>query len=491
MSQIKSILKNSAFYTILGFLPAAANFFMVPLLTTYLSTDEYGLLSVSTMFQGIIGVFMLIGLDAALSRFYFRYYKRPKLLHATFSTGFIFILSLALIMFLILSLFGENIMQLLFKNERFHFHDYGVVSFFLALSSILNTILLAYYRNEENVKVYARMSILSLLAIIVGVLIGVVYLRQGAYGNIMGRAVGMSIMVAVYLGLFFRKKPIIFRLKSLKPMLKYGLPFVPYFFLLLANSSLDQWLLERRFDLDQLGEYNFALQFASLCSVFTYAIYNAIGPKVYKLMTEDETGYKNEKTISNLLRLFHLIVVFVIVSEIALIAPVIELIIKNQEYHNVIYFINLLILVWLVHLYYMLYSIPMMFYNKTRFLPLITLIGFIVGVGSNLILIPYWGVIGICASVIAIKFAVFISAYWIGRQQKVLHLEYYQLKANHITAVLVFLSVIVSYWLAQGQGKEHLYWINLLPFAVFAVCCATLFRNDFKQVISAFSKKSS
>ncbi|TNE54220.1 MAG: lipopolysaccharide biosynthesis protein [Bacteroidetes bacterium] len=489
MSQIKSVIKSSALYTILGFMPAAANFVMVPLLTEYLSTEEYGLLSVSSIFQSFIGVFMILGMDAALSRFYFRYYKKRKLLHALYSTGIIFILLLAVIIFLVLLLFGDFGLQLLFKNDRFHFFDYGLPSFFEAVPTVLYLIMLAYYRNEENVKMYALLSIMSLLAIVSGVLIGVVYLGMGAYGNILGKAVGMCLMTCIYLFFFYWKKPIIFRFKSLKPLLNYGLPFVPYFLLLFANSNLNKWIMEREFSLDELGQYNFAFQLASLCSVFTYAVYNAIGPRVYKLMSEDESGYKNESAIANLLKLFHIIVVFVVVSEIALIAPVTEFIVTNPDYLNILNFVNFLIVMWLVHMYYMLYSIPLMFFNKTKLLPVITLIGFIIGISANFALIPIWGIIGVCASAIIIKFTISIASYWFGKQQKVFHAEYYQLGKNHVLAIIVFASILVSYWLGTQLDKRWFYLINMLPIVVFGIVFLLFFGKDFKTVLNSFRRK--
>lgn len=489
MSQLKSVLKSSAIYTILGFLPMAANFVMIPLLTSHLTTEEYGLLSVSNIFQGVIAVFMLIGLDAALARFYFRYYKKRKLLHANYSTGILFILSLAAIIFVLLYFFGDSLLQLLFKNDRFHYHDYGLATFFLAISTILYTIMLAYYRNEENIKMYAILSVLSLIAIVSGILIGVIFLNKGAYGNILGRAVAMSLMIFIYLIIYFKGKPLIFRLKSLKPMLKYGLPFVPYFFLLLASSSLDQWIIERKLQLNVLGEYNFAFQLASLCSVFTYAIYNAIGPRVYKLMSEDETGYKNEENVANLLRLFHLIVVLIVVGEIAVIAPVLELIIANKEYHNSLYFINLLILTWLPHMYYMLYSIPLMFFNKTKFLPLITFIGLGIGVIINLTLTPIWGIIGVCTATIVIKFTVFIASYVISKKQGILHLPYYKMGRNHIMALVVFASILLSYFLSLFFDRFWLYLINLIPITVFGLCCLLLFKREIRLAKEMFKRK--
>jgi len=85
---MKDLLKKSTLYTLLGFLPTAVNFFLLPLILTndYMPASEYGLVSMSMIFQGIIVIFMNFGLDAAFARFYFNVYKKRKLLHAYYST---------------------------------------------------------------------------------------------------------------------------------------------------------------------------------------------------------------------------------------------------------------------------------------------------------------------------------------------------------------------------------------------------------------------
>ncbi|HLP56501.1 MAG TPA: oligosaccharide flippase family protein [Fluviicola sp.] len=484
---MKDLIKSSTIYILLGFLPTGVNFVMVNLLTSYLTKAEYGLLSISALFQGLVAIFMNIGLDAAFARYYFNVYKKRKLLHAYYSTVLLSVLGISFLLFTLLLFVGDPFLQLLFKNNRYHFSDYGLVTFVLALFTIIHTVILTYYRNEENLKMYSIISIVTLIFSVSGILIGVVWLNKGAYGNICGRSVAFSGIVLLYLGWYFRNRKLVIRWSYLKEMLNYGIPFIPYFVILFLGSSLDQWMIERRFSLAQLGEYNFGLLLASLVSVFTYAVFNAISPKLYKLMAENDPVYDNE--IRNLNRIFHFVVVFAITAELAIISPFTVLFIKNTAYHAMLDYIPLLILVWLPHLYYMLYVVPLMFHNKTRYLPLIMLISLSVGLASNLILIPLWGVIGVCVSAIIIKMTSFAVTAFISKQLRILEPKHFRLQKNHLLAILVFVAFIAVYLANDYFKQSYRLWINLIPLLVFLLYSLVAFRKEINIVLTLFSKK--
>ena len=203
---MKDLIKSSTIYILLGFLPTAVNFIMVPLLTTYLTKEEYGLLSISALFQGIIAIFLNIGLDAAFARYYFNVYKKRKLLHAYYSTVLLTVLGFSILLFGLLLILGDPFLEFVFKNNRYHFSDYGVITFVLSLATILHTIILSYYRNEENLKMYSLFSIITLAFTVTGILIGVVWFNKGAYGNILGRSIAFSGIVLLYLVWYFHMR---------------------------------------------------------------------------------------------------------------------------------------------------------------------------------------------------------------------------------------------------------------------------------------------
>jgi O-antigen/teichoic acid export membrane protein len=486
---MKDLLKKSTLYTLLGFMPTAVNFFLLPLILTedYMPANEYGLVSMSMIFQGIIVIFMNFGLDAAFARFYFNVYKKRKLLHAYYSTVLLSVIVFSAMLFGILFFTGDALLDLLFRNDRYDFSHYGIATFLLAFSTILYSIILSYYRDEENLRAYAFISISVLVLSVLGILIGVIGFNKGAYGNIIGRAAGPTIVVTVYLLWYFSKRQLIIRWKYLRAMLKYGIPFVPYLVILMMNANLDLWMTEHKFPIAQLGEYNLGVQLASLVSVFIYAVFNAISPRMYRLLAEKDTAHDRE--ILNLNKIFHYLVVLAIVGELAIIAPVTTMLIPDDAYHGMLSYIPLLIVAWLPHLYYMLFVIPIMFYHKTRYLPVITVVGLGVGLTSNLLLIPVWGVYGVCASAIVIKVVTFVLTWFVSRYEQLIVPQHYSLGKNHLLAAIIFVAAIGVFGYNEITGQQYRVWINTVPLLIFLVYSAVAFRKELNIVLTLFMKR--
>lgn len=84
--------KNSIIYVLLGFLSPALNFFLIPLYTKFLSTEHYGIITISTVLQSVLGSFIGIGVSGAYYRFYFDYEtekERQRLLDTCISINII------------------------------------------------------------------------------------------------------------------------------------------------------------------------------------------------------------------------------------------------------------------------------------------------------------------------------------------------------------------------------------------------------------------
>ena len=73
MFNIRPLFRSTFVYTLLGFLPMASAFVLTPVYTKFLTTEEYGIISLSNVFQSYLAIFVAIGIDSAFTRFYFKY----------------------------------------------------------------------------------------------------------------------------------------------------------------------------------------------------------------------------------------------------------------------------------------------------------------------------------------------------------------------------------------------------------------------------------
>ncbi len=482
MSGRKKLIKNSFLYIVLGFLPLAANFFLAPVYSRYISPEQYGIITLSLLFQGFLTLFVTFGLEAGFSRIYFDYHKKEKLVEGLMSTTLLAMMAGGILFWILLYFFGDSVFERFLQNNQFTYQKYGNLVFSITLSTTIHTVFLSYYRNKEEVLKYSLVALSYFFTSVAGILIGVVYLKAEAMGNIVGRAYGTTTVVAVLLALYFLRKKIRFKVKYLKNSLVYSLPLVPYLLLLMLYNNVDKIMVERYFELETLGLYNFAFQIASVISVFIYAIFNAVSPHIYKLMTE-----KNENTMSEIKKtniLFHLLVTGAIALGIAVIVPVLKIFIA-ERYQVIQDYISLLILVYIFQLYYVIYTVPLFFYNKTKILPWISLIVLIVGVISNIIFIPPFGIYGVCLALFLTKLSQFLVAYLFVRYYRYNELEYLSFYKNHIISlsiILVFGVVFVWNYINQAFSASV---INVIPLFVFIICILILYRNEqvsFKNI---------
>ncbi|HAS35206.1 MAG TPA: hypothetical protein DCS15_01865 [Flavobacteriales bacterium] len=86
MSPYKGLLKSTTIYIVLGCLPMGINFLLLPVFSEKLSEAEYGILTLASLFVGIATILVGLGLEGAFSRYYYQYYKQPKLVDSLLST---------------------------------------------------------------------------------------------------------------------------------------------------------------------------------------------------------------------------------------------------------------------------------------------------------------------------------------------------------------------------------------------------------------------
>ena len=478
-SSRKTLLKNSFLYVGLGFLPLATNVLLVPIYSEFISPNEFGLVAIAAIFQGFLAVFIGLGLDGGFSRIYFDYYKKIRLVRALMSTTLLAIIASGVVFWIILYFSGDFIFKNALRNEQFTFSKYGDLVFFTTFSAAIQAVFLTYYRNNERVWAYSLVSLSFFFASVTGIMIGMIYFKAEAMGNIAGRAAGTTIVSLVLLINYFVKNGVQFKAEYLKASLVYSLPLMPYLFLLMAYNNIDKVMIELNFDLETLGFYNFAFLLASVISVLIYAIFNAISPQIFKLLSKADSSSDIE--VKNINVAFHLIILGIITLMIAFITPVLNVFI-SEVYRSIQDYISLLILVYVFQVYYMIYTTPLFFHNKTKSLPWISLIVLITGVISNAVFIPLFGIYGVCIALFLTKFTQFLVAYLFVRYYKYNKCDYLSLTKNHIVSVLVIFPFGMVFALNYMHPFLQPYLINLIPLIIFISAVAFFFRKDILSV---------
>ena len=76
----KKVILNSVIYSVSGLFLKCFSFFLLPLYTAYLTTEDYGITSVATSFIGTMSYVVSFSLYSAIKRFYVDLKDKPDTL---------------------------------------------------------------------------------------------------------------------------------------------------------------------------------------------------------------------------------------------------------------------------------------------------------------------------------------------------------------------------------------------------------------------------
>ena len=100
--------KNVPWYLISSIFTKGMHFFLLPIYTRYLTTEDYGVLANLESYSKLLPIFLSLYLDSAFSRFYFKEKKSKYRIRLMFSSHYWFLLLWGIISSIVLIIFSSN-----------------------------------------------------------------------------------------------------------------------------------------------------------------------------------------------------------------------------------------------------------------------------------------------------------------------------------------------------------------------------------------------
>lgn len=217
MDKYKKLLSNTLILTIGTFASKLLVYFLMPLYTAILSTEQYGTADLIANAANLLIPFCCIGITHGVFRFAADEEENNKVI---FSSG-VSVLLISSAIFLILS----PIISLVS-----YFESYAWLISFYVISSNFHTLAKEYIRAKGMMKLYAVQSILGTALTIAFNILFLIPMNLGVTGYVLSVAVADAlgtVFLIVYAKLY---KDFSFNLVSkskIKEMLKYSLPMMP------------------------------------------------------------------------------------------------------------------------------------------------------------------------------------------------------------------------------------------------------------------------
>ena len=454
---MSKIIKNSAIYSILNLLQKGINFILIPVLTAYLTTFDFGVVAVVTVINSFLNVFYLLALNGSLNRFYYEYKEDVEKIKILFGTVVTFVFFFSALLSLILAFGHQFFLDPFLKNVEFYpYMLLGMISIFLnPIFTIYQDSLMA----RQEASRFGKNSFLFFLTNVLLLLLSVTVLNLGAVGVLGSLAITNFIFFIYTISRFGKEITLGIDMQILKQSLKYSLPLVPHSIAGVTTTVIDKLIINGFLSTSLVGIYHLGNTFGGIIFIISSSVNKAFVPWF------NEQAKKNEfKEIPS--KALMLILCYCLIAlGLSLFGKEIIKLVTPTDYHQSWVVIPFISFAFVLHGVYYFFSVPL-FYDITgkgnRILPILTIFAALINVGLNLLLIPKYGILGAAVATLIAKIVLVITLSFV--YKSFLDVGYSNVKM--IVIPLIFFSISLISFLNIPDSNELVIKIVVFIFLI-------------------------
>lgn len=402
-----SLFKASGIYTFGTILNSAIPFFLLPILTRYLTPEEYGIVSMFSILSSIVGVFTGLSVHGAIHRVF---YDRERFNFKEYVYNCLIILFVSsFIVLLIVEIFKDYISQVsgvpanwLWLLVLMSFFQFAILS------------LLSIYQGQMQAKKYIFIQITQSLMNMSLSLLFVVILLMHWQGRIIGQALAIVIIGILALTILFKKWTFFkLNLTYIKHALNFGIPLIPHTIGGMLMVMTDRIIINNLLGLKEVGVYTVGLQIGMIIGILADSFNKAYAPWLFSKLNEN-----NDRTKIKIVKFTYLY--FILISFFAIfigfLSPYILKYLVGNKFTD-----SSSVILWIAlgnafnGMYYMVVNYLFYVY-KTNILTWITLINGVINVPLTYYMVKINGIVGASQSFAIILFSMFIMTWIVSKQ---------------------------------------------------------------------------
>jgi O-antigen/teichoic acid export membrane protein len=464
-----TLFSNSIFYTLIGFFPLAIGFFTMPIMTRYLSPEDYGLLALIATFTSLLPIIASFQLYSGVKKFYFEYEGNEK--NTYFSTIFysLFIVSMTLISCLVL--WGDLLVNLMFKSQSNYFPYFFIASINVSCALLMG-VTTAFFKVEERARELLEVSTIATLVGVVLTLYFVIIENMGIFGALVGTLSTTLLIVSLHLYKLKSKFVLSFKFQMLVSNFRFGLPVVPHALGGYLFMYSDKIILDKYVGLAMIGIYAVSDRFASLYKIVVSAFSNAFVPVFMKACKESiSSGQALVTRVSEIWFVVLGLGYYLLINT----GEYLVYIMTPEQYHEAALLIPILTLAYVCRGVYILPINTFYYMKKTKYLPLATITSGIMNVTLNILIIPYIGIYGAAITTV-LSFAFNLWA--------IEYLTRYTFKVtfNRSSVITLFVILILSNLIFYLTPSDDYIFRIVVQIIGLIVVLAILFTFDIGKI---------
>lgn len=374
------VVKATLWYTVSRVLIRGISFFTAPLFTRLLSTSDYGIASNFNSWTSIISCFAGLSLGTAALRGKIEFKDNyERYLSSIQTLGILSSLICAAIIISTIN-FWCGVMEL---NQVCII----IMMLYLIFEPSVSYAQVDFqfdYKYKENIGI-------SLFTVLGTVFFSVIFVLLWPDLRYMGRILGMA-LPCIIIGLYFAvrifcKGRLLYDRKYWKYGLELCLPMIPHGLAMIVLGQIDRIMIVKYTGESAAGIYSFGYSYAILLSVITNSISDGIKPQMYMFLEKGEDE-KLAKFMKRIVAGMSFLTLFIIS-----VAPEALKILGTKDYYDARWIIFPVAVGTLMQFMYQNFNIVQLYYKKTVYTAIGSVMAAIINFALNMLFIPQYGYI--------------------------------------------------------------------------------------------------
>ena len=321
------LFKDSFVYVFADIINKAIPFLLLPVLTHYLTPEDYGKLASFTSFIGIIGIFIGMSAQGAIT---VNYYKLNKIELSKYIGNIINILLITFIISLLIIYLFQYILVFRIGISL----SWLFIAALMAFASYITTVNLSLWLVEQKPKKYSSFQIFQTIITLSVSLFFVIIFSMSWEGRVFGMLIGGGVASVISMILLIKRGYLIFNINKnyLKDAIYFGTPLIPHQLSFWLRSGAIIFILSYIVGDRETGLYNIGAQFVIPLSVLAAAFNKAWTPYLYRKLSAIPSNDDKRKIVKFTYLYFFLILFLALI--LSILSPYIIGIMLDVNFYN-------------------------------------------------------------------------------------------------------------------------------------------------------------
>ena len=479
-----SVYVNSVLYSGGNILLQAFSFFLIPLYTAFLSTEQYGIINLANSFTAVLGFIIAFGLQFSVKRYYTEYKESRERVARMYSSAINFVIFFSLLVILVflpsITIWSGSLLPGLEVKIV-------VIAVLIGCSSGLTTIYQDILKGMQQAKKSVLVTYVMFFLLVSMNIVAVVVLQLGATGILLSSLIG-NIILAGYMFYDLKKQSLYlfcFDKTEFFNLVKYSAPLLPHTLAFSIYSYFARIIITSKLSLAILGLYSLATQFGNVSDIVLNSVQSAFQPWMFDRMKENgvDSKYQIQRTTHILMWLYGFM--FILIGAYSQEAI---LIMADKNFAEAWHYVPIMV-------FSIALKSPLYFYNnflyyeksKTKYILYSTVVGSVLSILFIFALIPSLGVYGvILAEALAMLVRLAIAVYYTRKETANIYSLVKLELLSFIPMIFLAIAIAPSYLLFENK----LSGINIAYKAIVFLIYALFFAFLYKDSIIPLIKKS-